>query len=137
MAKGDQDVTINFQYFVKKDVEKKGKIERCLVAESKSVNISFLLNFNDEILAKIIHHRNLLSNFRFEYPKVLQSLPTTESNIDFSENLTLLLPQEIQSMHWGQAKTNVTVHSGLLKKEGIKQYHPYFSDDLIHDQSFV
>ena len=112
-----------FNILEKKDGEKKGKIKRCLVVESKSVNPSFLLNFIDEILAKIIHHGNLLSNFRSAYPKILQSLPTTEFNIDFSENLTLVLPQEIQSMHWGQAKTNVTVQSGLLKKEGIKQYH--------------
>ena len=104
LAKGDQDVTINFQYFVKKDVEKKEKIKRCLVAESKSVNLSFLLNFIDEILAKIMHHRNLLPNFRSAYPEVLQSLPTTEFNIDFSENPTLILPQEIQSMHWGRLK---------------------------------
>ena len=115
LAKGDLDVTINFQYFVKKDVEKKGKIKRCLVAESKSVNLSFLLNFIDEILANSIHHRNLLSNLRSAYPKLLQSLPTTGFNIDFSENLNLVLPQEIQSMHWEQAKTNVAVHCSFKK----------------------
>ena len=104
-------------------LRKKGKIKRCLVAESKSVNPSFLLNFIDEILAKTIHHRNLLSNFRSAYPKVLQSLSTTEFNIDFSENLTLVLPQEIQSMHWGQAKTNVTVHFKKRRFQAIPSIH--------------
>lgn len=48
--------------------------------------------------------------------------------IDFSENLT-------ESLHW--AKEQVSVHSGILKCNGEKSYHPYFSDSRTHDQAFV
>jgi len=104
---------------------------------SKQVNIEFIINFIENLLPNIVHHRNLLANFRAEYPRVLESLSTVEIHVDFSENLTLTLPEEIQSMYWGQAKTQVTIHSGILKFQGNKTYHPYFSDDLTHDQSFV
>ena len=137
LSKEDHDVHINFQYFITKETEKNGITKKRLVAESRSVNLSFIIDFIDDLLPKIVHHRNLLSNYRSAYPKVLQSLSTAEISIDFSENLVLTLPQEIQSMYWGQAKTSVTVHSCLVKYEGKKQYHPYFSDDLTHDQCFA
>ena len=38
-------------------------------------------------------------------------------------------------MHWH--KTQVSIHSGILEVDGEKFYHPYFSDDRIHDQEFV
>ena len=137
LPKADPNIQVNFQYFMKKDVEKNETVINKLVAENRWCNVSFILDFIDDLLPKIVHHRNLLSNFRSAFPIVLQSLSTTEICLDFSENLTLTLPQEIQSMYWGQAKTSVTIHSGLLKREGTKEYHPYFSDDLVHDQCFA
>ena len=38
-------------------------------------------------------------------------------------------------MHWNPKQ--VTIHSGILKFNGTKSYHPYFSDDLKHDSTFV
>ena len=73
------------------------------------------------ILPFIIHHRNILLNLRTEYLRVLTPLSTLETYIDFSENLTLTLPE---SVYWGQAKSQVTVHSGILKLHGNKSYHP-------------
>ena len=126
-----------FQYFVKKEIEKNGEQKMQFTVESVQANISFLLNFIEKRLPNIVHHRNLLLNFRSVYPKVLEALSTIEPSIDFSENLTLTLPEEIQSMYWGQAKTEVSVHPGIMKLEGNKVYHPYFSDDTMHDQAFV
>ena len=40
-------------------------------------------------------------------------------------------------MYWRQAKGEVTIHSGKLKFEGKKVYHPHVSNDLSCDQSFV
>ena len=137
LGQANPDIHTNFQYFVKKEIEKKGKIKKQLVAESKSVNVHFTISFIDDLLTKIVHPRNLLKNFRTVYPLVLESLSTTELCVDFSENLTLTLPQEIQSMYWGQAKRVVTVHTCLLRRKCNKQYHPYFSDDLVHNQWFV
>ena len=55
--------------------------------------------------------------------------------MDFSENLSVSVKYEPQSLHW--ALDQVIVHSGILKGHGHKSYHPYFSDSKIHDQVFV
>ena len=55
--------------------------------------------------------------------------------MDFSENLSVPVEYEPQSLHW--AHDQVTVHSGILKAHGHKSYPPYFSDSKIHDQVFV
>ena len=125
------------QYFETTNVDKHGEIKKQLSVKSEQVNVKFIVEFIEKILPNIVHHRNLLLNFRTEYPRVLESLSTVEIHVDFSENLTLTLPEEIQSMYWGQAKTQVTVHSGILKFQGNKSSHPYISNDLTHDQAFV
>ena len=56
-------------------------------------------------------------------------------DIDFSENLSVPLKFEPQSMHW--CHKQVTVHSGILKMNGEKSYHPYLSDDIKHDNVLV
>ena len=43
--------------------------------------------------------------------------------------------KEPQSLHW--VKQQVTVHSGISKCCGEKVYHPYISNDKVHDQCFV
>ena len=40
-------------------------------------------------------------------------------------------------MYWGQAKSQVTVHSGIIKLNGNESYHPHFSNDYVHDKVFV
>ena len=135
--KARKDVKRRFEHFVMKDVEKNGETKLRLTVESLQVDVSFILHFIEKNLSTIIHHRNLLSNFRSVYPKVLEALSTIEVSLDFSENLTLTLPEEIQSMYWGQAKTEISIHSGIFKSEGNKVYHPYLSNDLFHDQAFV
>ena len=42
---------------------------------------------------------------------------------------------EPQSLHW--AHEQISIHSGIIKSEGEKQYHPYLSEDKKHDQHFV
>ena len=38
-------------------------------------------------------------------------------------------------MHWHHEQ--VSVHSGILKQQGEKSYHAYFSYCKVHDQVFV
>ena len=133
----DKEMTKKIILFVNKEVEKDGEVKKVLTVEQKDANIVFLLSFIRELLPKIVNHRNLLRNFRTLYTKVLESFRTLELHVDFSENLTLHLPEEITSMYWGSAKTNISIHSGLMRQDGEKIYHPYLSDDLCHDQSFV
>lgn len=56
-------------------------------------------------------------------------------DINFSKNLSIPVQQQHQSYH--RSNQQVSVHSLILKFQGDKSYHRYFSDDLRHDQSFV
>ena len=38
-------------------------------------------------------------------------------------------------MHWHHE--HVSVHSDILKQQGEKSYHAYFSESKVHDQVFV
>ena len=49
--------------------------------------------------------------------------------------MTLDVKFEPQSLHW--VKKQITIHSGIVKNNGDKSYHPYVSDTLKHDQVFV
>ena len=56
--------------------------------------------------------------------------------MDFSENLTIGIKWEPQSLHW--SKKQMTVYSGISKTSyGKKIYHPYISHSREHDQPFV
>ena len=107
----DKDATRYFQYFTTKEIEKNGETKMRLTVDNEKVDVSFILDFIDNNLRNIIHHLDMLSNF-----------PSVENSIDFSENLTLSLPEEIQSMCWEQVKTEVTIHSVIRKLEGNKVY---------------
>jgi hypothetical protein len=56
-------------------------------------------------------------------------------SLDFSENLTLPIECEIQTMHW--QKSQVSIHCGILKTGSAKIYHGLISDDKTHDQCYV
>ena len=55
--------------------------------------------------------------------------------MDFSENLSVPIKYEPQTMHWYSQQ--ITIHSGILFDNGNKSYHPYISVDKKHDQKFV
>ena len=56
-------------------------------------------------------------------------------DIDFSENLTVPVKFKRQSLNW--CHNQVTVHSGILKCNGKKNYVAHFSDDHKHDHLLV
>lgn len=68
------------------------------------------------------------------------------SHIDFAENYTFAIQNEVQSMHWFSSSITILVHITLFKapptddsEEGelIKHTHYYISDDKKHDSLFV
>ena len=101
-----------------------------LEAVSSNVDLLFILEFIDKLLHTIIHHRNQLKNFRMAYPVLLENLSSPQIHIDVSENLTPLHRQP-QSMYWNDYQ--LSAHSGIMKVNEEKYYHPYFSPDLSHD----
>ena len=55
------------------------------------------------MLPNIIHHRNLLKNYRSNIDVVIESIDhCVQLWLDFSENLTVHVKQEPQSLHWSK-----------------------------------
>ena len=54
--------------------------------------------------------------------------------MDFSENLTIPMKEQPQSVYWSLEQ--LSVHLGISKSKNGKAYHPYNSDCKKHDQSF-
>ena len=102
---------------------------------SSFINSTFTIKFIENLLPKVVHHQNHLQQFRNVYLPLLSLFDSICINDDFSENLSLLIKYNPQSLHWAQKQ--VSAHSGVLKMKGGKGYHPHFSSVKVHDQVFV
>ena len=134
----DEKITVPFMHFEKKVAynekgevifNKKGKPVQKLVATKEQANIKFLVQFLQS------HHRNMLKLFRNLKGMFLEHMECAYIDVDFSENLTIGIKWEPQSLHW--CKKQVTVHSAILKFNEEKVYYPTPSNTRIHDQVFV
>ena len=115
-----------------KEIEKSRETKMYLTVENENMDVPFILCVIENNLSNI-HHHFMLCDFGSVYPRVFEILSTAEISLDFLENLTIFLHEKIQSVYWGEAKTEVTIHSGILTFEGNKIHHPYLSNDLSHD----
>ena len=105
----------------------KSVLEKC--------NLSFI-NFISELLPDIIFHRNHLKHYRNSHSHIYSFYDNCIiTGADFLENLSVPVKFEPKSMYWSHQQ--VTIHSGILKVNGEKPYHPYFSDDRLHDSTFT
>ena len=98
------------------------------------VDLLYITNFITKFLYKFIHHWNQLKHYRAT-SNVMKDLFEGYIDIDFSENLTVPVKFEPQSLHWYHEE--ITVHSGIIKMNGEKSYHPYLRIDQKHNHSCV
>ena len=132
----DPEITANLTCFVKKAFKtKKGAEHVRLEQETVKADINAVLEFIDQLLPRIIHHRNHLRHYRNCVKSYAINNDCVELDIDFSEKLSVPLKYEPQSMHW--TNSLVIVHSGIKKSSGKKTYHTCISDDMIQDHVFV
>ena len=99
------------------------------------VNISYSANFIQYFLAKFIHYRNMLLHYQSSIKEFRNLFESVCIDINFSENLTLPVKHQAQSLHW--SCTKVTVHSGIIKADGEKIYHIHLSENPKHNQTFM
>lgn len=136
METSNPNITVPMMMFQKELYKtRKGVEKERLKAIKKSVDLSFISDFIEKLLFKIVYHRNILKHYRNTIQSVKTDINAIYLDVDFAENLTVPVKFEPQSLHW--SKEQVTVHSGILKYNGHKSYHPYFSDTRVHDQVFV
>ena len=98
--KEDRKERVKFTKFVKIPfITKKGKEIMRLQPETSDASIDTLIEFIDELLYKIIHHRNQLKNYRSVIHKFKELFDSVNLDVDFSEKLKVPLKYEPQSMH--------------------------------------
>ena len=114
---------------------KKGEAYKQLEMRTSQATIADILKFLDTKIFELIFHRNDLKHHRSTIHTLRDNLAEATVHVDLAENLTVPLKQSPQQMHW--SKKQVTVHSGILKVNGTKQYHPYLTEDMCHDQQLV
>ena len=124
-------------YFEKSTVVTKHGVEtRWLKAQFQNLNVTAIVKFLEDLLPNIAFYRNHLHHYRHCYKELNEMFKRCASvDIYFSENLTVPVKFEPQSLHW--CHQQVTVHSGILRCNGEKNYIAHFSDDRKHDQLFV
>ena len=107
-----------------------------LSADNGPFTVKNVLEFIEKKLTHFIHHRNQLQHLREAQP-ILKMLygSTPAIEIDFSENLTIPINHEAQSMHWTHRQ--VTVHTSVINCGSYKLYHGALSDILEHDTVFT
>jgi len=116
-------------------INQKGKTAKHLKPVCKESSLKEIVVFLNGILPNIVNHRNHLHHYRNVIQLFRNNFHVLFMDIDFSENLTIPVKFEPQSMHWYHE--TVTIPSGIIKLHGNKSYHPYISDDKKHDQKFV
>ena len=133
ISKANENVKVTLNRFVKVEIiTKNGKRVKQLQASSTKENMSSLVNFFTKMMPKINHHRNQLRHYRNVINRFRDHFGAISIDLDFSENLKVSVKYEPQSLHWSHEQ--ITVHSGILKVDGVKSYHPYLSHDRNHDQ---
>ena len=97
---------VPFNYFQKTNIiTKKGKETKRLKLLKTDADMVFLVNFVDNILPKLIYHRNML-----KYHRNTQSI--FESLFDSVSIGIVSVKYEPQSLHWSYEQE--IVHSGIM-----------------------
>jgi hypothetical protein len=108
-----------------------------------------LIQYVKPKLQAFLLHNYVASWQDFQFREFFSSVPpnTLVSCVDFSENYTLKVQNEIQSMHWHNDQVTILVHITyrlnlawtLENEEPLlnKEVHYYISDDRTHDSLYV
>ena len=128
---------------------KKGEVKKKLTLVYKETSSAELVSYLKPKLQDFVRHvfvakwddeqfKNCLANFRDD---------TIVSVIDFAENYSFEVQNEVQSMHWFSYQITILVHITWVRNpapdptdestKNIMQYHFYISDDRKHDSYFV
>lgn len=104
------------------------------VKSTKTGTIEELLKtFESSIKLYKKHHYNMLKQLK-EYQNAVATLKENEALIvcDFSENYEAKLSEEIQSMHFGASKSQITLHTGMIYWKNMSQSFCSISDSNSH-----
>ncbi|CAH0399833.1 unnamed protein product [Chilo suppressalis] len=90
-------------------------------------------DLSHDIIAFKKHHYNNIHQQK-QYQKAVTNMKATEAVIicDFLENYQSKLTEEIQSMHFGASKSQISLHTGMIYLKNRSQSFYMISDNLTH-----
>lgn len=121
------------EYINKKDnkIAITKKMEKKQTSESLEALVE---KFNKDLIIIKKHVYNIKHQYH-QYSSCIKNFKNNEVavHIDFSENYTCKLATEVQSMHFGGSKPQITIHTGVLYTNGNKpQAFAYLSSSNEH-----
>lgn len=125
-------------------VSKKGKNKATKRVERVEhfVDVEFIHNLLKTLTVKYAYHRYQISNDKYEWPSILQTVKEDSPifHMDYSENLQLTPKFEPQSAHFNKVSSSLhcTVAHGI-NDDGhyFNSYLYHFSDETKHDSAFT
>ena len=113
------------------------KYGRKLAPVSDPLSLINIIDYVIKKLSKFMIHSNQTARDYLLWEQWLNHMSeSTVITVDFSENLSLPLNKEPQSLYW--ARTQVSIHCGVgISNNDSKVYFGHLSEDLKHDQSFI
>jgi hypothetical protein len=133
-----------FEYNVVGVHEDSGRPKKCIKEAFKETTPGEFIMYLKPKIERFVTH-NFIANWQDDQcKKMMENAPAGVliSHIDFAENYTFAIQNEVQSMHWFSTSISILVHITLLREESrdgevFKQTHYYISDDKKHDSLFV
>lgn len=124
--------------FEQREIKKQGKTEMCMVAltvkQKVHGTIGDLIDQFKDYMSKYISHVHIVQNQFLFCRSVKESMSPNECmiHIDFSENYIAKCSSEIQSMHFGASKNQITLHTGVLYVTGKQPFSFCSISDSLH-----
>ena len=98
IEKCDPSKTVRMQHFIKvKTTTNEDKEVTKVTATETNRSIQFILNFIDQLVSKMINHRDHLQVFDTQSSSKCYAV---RLDVDFPENLSISVKYEPQSLHW-------------------------------------
>ena len=146
----NNDETVWHQWALKHEIREIKGVEKRVHYTVKETVVGTIGELCDKFEMEMSRYTRHLFNLRCQfkhYKSVTGNLKDDECamNIDFSENYNCKMASEIQSMHFGAAKKQLTLHTGVyyigtdLACSGQIQPHSFcsVSESLLHDPSAI
>jgi hypothetical protein len=141
---------VDWRCFVMQDVvTKKGETKKKLHLVAKSTTSSELISYLKPKLSYFVRHNFTARWQDQQFKHCRKSFPadTIVSVIDFAENYSFEVQNEVQSMHWHSYQVTILVQITWMRDPSVDpndednytvmKYHFYISDDPTHDSAFV
>jgi hypothetical protein len=141
---------IKWKHFaMEKIITKKGEERKKLQLVYKETTSDQFLSYSKPKLQEFVRHSFVAKWEDEQFKTCLASFPadTMVSVIDYAQNYSFEVQNEVQSMHWHSYQISILVHISWVRNphhdpdddstKNIMKYHFYISDDKKHDSYFI